>query len=216
MMGIGERIKHRRKELRISVDYIAEKLNVDRSTVYRYESQDIEKFPLQIIEPLAEILKVSPAYLMGWEEIESPTNVSEYKYFPSVHIAAGLPCNVEGVLASDVDSLKLPDMVMGKWARDKDIFILKVNGESMNKVLPNQSLIAVKIYDIKNLKDGDIVVFSDGHDYSVKHFYNDTTNQRFIFRPNSYDSSFTDYIVDYDKSDELKIYGKVVVYIVSI
>lgn len=215
-MGIGERIKLRRKEMKISVDYIAEKLNVDRSTVYRYESQDIEKFPLQIIEPLAEILNVSPAYLMGWEEIESTGNFSEYKYFPTAYVAAGLPCTVEAVLESDVDALKLPDIVMGKWARDKDIFILKVNGESMNRVLPNQSLIAVKLYDVNNLKDGDIVVFSDGNEYSVKHFYNDTINQRFIFRPNSNDNRFTDYIVDYDRSSDLKIYGKVVVYIVSV
>lgn len=216
MMGIGERIKSRRKELKISVDYIAEKLNVDRSTVYRYESQDIEKFPLQIIEPLAEILKVTPAYLMGWEEIESTTSVSEYKFFPTVKVAAGLPTSVESVLESDVDVLKLPDMVMGRWARNQDIFILKVNGESMNKVLPNQSLIAVKLYEVQNLKDGDIVVFSNNHEYSVKHFYNDTVNRRFIFRPNSTDSSFTDIIVDYDNCDELKIYGKVVVYIVNV
>ena len=61
-MNIGERIKNRRKELKLSADFVAKELGVDRSTVYRYESQDIEKFPLQIIEPLAKILRVSPAY----------------------------------------------------------------------------------------------------------------------------------------------------------
>lgn len=213
-MNIGERIKNRRKELKLSADFVAKELGVDRSTVYRYESQDIEKFPLQIIEPLAKILRVSPAYLMGWETKESTTSKSEYKYFP-VSVAAGLPDNVDCVLNYDTDTLELPDLIMGKWARDKDIFIVKVNGESMNRILPNHSLIAVKCTPLENLKNGDIVVFSNGYDYSVKHFFNDKENRRLIFRPDSNDNSFTDYVVDYDNANDLKIHGKVVVYIVN-
>jgi repressor LexA len=67
-VDIGKRIKERRKQLGLSADDVAAALGVDRSTVYRYESQEIEKFPLQIVEPIAKVLKVSPAYLMGWQE----------------------------------------------------------------------------------------------------------------------------------------------------
>ncbi len=69
-MTIGNRIKNRRKELNLTVDEVAEKLNKNRATIYRYESDEIENLPITILEPLAEILNTTPAYLMGWEENE--------------------------------------------------------------------------------------------------------------------------------------------------
>lgn len=67
-MTIGERIKNRRKELGLTVDELAQRLGKNRATVYRYESNDIEKLPTTVLEPLAKALDVTPAYLMGWEE----------------------------------------------------------------------------------------------------------------------------------------------------
>ncbi|HJA90498.1 MAG TPA: helix-turn-helix domain-containing protein [Candidatus Jeotgalibaca merdavium] len=67
-MNIGQRIKMRRKELGMSVDKLAELINKNRATIYRYEKNEIENMPYDVIEPLAEVLKVSPAYLMGWVE----------------------------------------------------------------------------------------------------------------------------------------------------
>ncbi|SES08791.1 helix-turn-helix domain-containing protein [Lachnobacterium bovis] len=64
-MSIGERIKQRRKEKKISVDYIAKKLGVSSSTVYRYEDSSIEKIPIRVFDKLCEILEVTPAELMG-------------------------------------------------------------------------------------------------------------------------------------------------------
>lgn len=69
-MTIGNRIKNRRKELNLSVDELAEKLNKNRATIYRYENDEIENLPITILEPLAEILNTTPAYLMGWGENE--------------------------------------------------------------------------------------------------------------------------------------------------
>ena len=69
-MTIGNRIKNRRKELNLSVDEVAEKLNKNRATIYRYENDEIENLPITILEPLAEILHTTPAYLMGWDESE--------------------------------------------------------------------------------------------------------------------------------------------------
>ncbi len=67
-MEIYERIKKRRKEIGLSADDVAKALNVSRATIYRYESQEIEKLPTKIIEPLAKVLKCSIPYLMGWDE----------------------------------------------------------------------------------------------------------------------------------------------------
>ena len=65
---IHERIKRLRKQNKLSVDEIVKKLNISRATYYRYESNEIEKLPLTIFEPLVKILNTTPAYLMGWQE----------------------------------------------------------------------------------------------------------------------------------------------------
>lgn len=69
-MNIGQRIKARRKELKMSADELAERLGKDRSTVYRYEKGDIENLPLDILGPLSKALNTTPARLMGWEQVQ--------------------------------------------------------------------------------------------------------------------------------------------------
>jgi transcriptional regulator with XRE-family HTH domain len=65
---VGDRIRARRQELDLSVDEVAAKLKINRATIYRYESSEIENFSIAVLEPLARILKTTPAYLMGWDE----------------------------------------------------------------------------------------------------------------------------------------------------
>lgn len=67
-MNVGERIKLRRKELKISADTLAERVGVSRSTIFRYEKGDIEKVGPEVLKKISETLNISPADLMGWEE----------------------------------------------------------------------------------------------------------------------------------------------------
>lgn len=69
-MTVGERIKHRRKELKMSADTLAEKINVSRSTIFRYEKGDIEKMPTDILANIAHALHTTPGELMGWGQTE--------------------------------------------------------------------------------------------------------------------------------------------------
>lgn len=134
-----------------------------------------------------------------------------YHYF-GVGVSAGLPIGIEPII--EAETITIPDEVLGKYAGSKDIYFTRVNGESMNKVFPHKSLIAVKQIEVHDLKNGDIVIYSNGHDYAVKRFYQ--TEDKFIFRPESYDPVFTDYIIDKADSEELRLHGKVVTYIVNL
>lgn len=64
-MTIGERIKSIRKEKNISVEYLANELDISKTTIYRYEDSSIEKIPLQVFDKLCELLGVTAAELMG-------------------------------------------------------------------------------------------------------------------------------------------------------
>lgn len=72
-MTIGDRIKLRRKELGMSADKLGEVIGKNRATVFRYENGDIERMPIDVIEPIAEALLTTPAFLMGWEDDDEKT-----------------------------------------------------------------------------------------------------------------------------------------------
>lgn len=145
------------------------------------------------------------------EEPRYATDLSQkYFYFP-IGVSAGLPINVEPI--ETAETITIPDELLGKWAGNKDIYFMRVNGESMNKIIPHDSLIAVKQIERHELKNGDIVVYSDGHDYAVKRYYD--LGEKLAFKPESTDPTFTDYIVD-KASEDLCIHGKVVTYVVNV
>src|SRR5699024_6485462 len=122
--------------------------------------------------------------------------------------SAGQTTNIDGV--TNAEKISIPDSVMGKYAGNNNIYITRVNGESMNKTIPHNSLIAVKPIELSELKDEDIVVYSHNHEYGVKSFLQN--ENEIWFRPHSTDFRFRDDIYDLDNVDGLEIHGKVVVY----
>lgn len=67
-MTIGQRIKNKRIELGLTVDEVASKLGKNRATIYRYEKDDIKDLPITVLEPLAQILNTTTAYLLGIDD----------------------------------------------------------------------------------------------------------------------------------------------------
>ena len=62
---IGQQIKRRRKELKMSVDELAKRIGKDRSTVYRYENGDIGNMPLELLPHITEALETTPQQLLS-------------------------------------------------------------------------------------------------------------------------------------------------------
>lgn len=66
-MTTGERIRAYRLQHNMTQDDMAEKLNVKKQTVYKYENGIVTNIPLDKVEAMAEIFGVSPAHLVGWD-----------------------------------------------------------------------------------------------------------------------------------------------------
>ena len=79
-MNIGKHIKEIRKSRNLSVEYVADKLGVSPSTVYRYENSSITKIPISVIDSLCDILGVSTSELMG-NVVYTPKENEEKKSF---------------------------------------------------------------------------------------------------------------------------------------
>lgn len=75
-MKIGDRIKSKRQEQRLSQTELAQKIGVSKQTLYKYENNIITNIPSDKIELLSTSLDTSPAYLMGWEEIKPDVNAT--------------------------------------------------------------------------------------------------------------------------------------------
>ena len=171
---------------------------------------------------LADILEVNPEWLAcnsdSMDRIDLNTQstfddgllINSYP-FVDAGVSAGLANEIEA--QQDIDLVNIPDLLLGRYAGRKDLLLMRVNGESMNRVIPNGSLIGL-ITNISpsSLLNGDIVVFSNNYEYSVKRFFKDKKNKRYIFNPDSYETCFDDIIIPFDNSDGLNIIGKVIMY----
>ena len=73
---IGNRIKQRRTELNLHQKYIAEKMDVNTSTIQRYEAGTIDNTKKLILEGLADALHVSVEWLKG-ETDEYETDITD-------------------------------------------------------------------------------------------------------------------------------------------
>lgn len=70
-MGLKENIKNKRIEHKMTLEDLAKSVGVSRQTIQRYESGVIGNIPSDKIELIARALDTSPAYLMGWEQIDT-------------------------------------------------------------------------------------------------------------------------------------------------
>ncbi|MGV3235371.1 XRE family transcriptional regulator [Latilactobacillus curvatus] len=195
---------------------LSNQLDVSFSTVSDWKHG--KKMPRSgSLQKIAEHYNVALSYLTtDHSDNLIISGMNEYNYFDA-GLSAGVLNDVDPFTANDVGTVGLSDVVMGKYAGDKDIFITYINGESMNRIIPDGSLIAVKQYtEFSELCDGDIVVFQEGAGMAVKRFYNDVKNKIVTFTPDSTSGEFRPINYLYDSMSDVRIIGKVVVYTVTV
>ncbi len=66
---IGAKIKQRRLELNLPMQYVADRLGVNKSTVQRYESGAIDNTKKLVLEGIGNVLHVSPEWLLGETDV---------------------------------------------------------------------------------------------------------------------------------------------------
>lgn len=215
MKVLGKNIKKLRESRGLTQPKLAEVIGVSSfSTVSKWESGKNSPRGRELVL-LSKYFNVSVDDLLGINQNGEITTSSEYDYYP-VSISAGLPNNVDGITNNDVKRISIPDNIMGDNAGDKNIFFIRANGDSMNNVFPDGSLLAVKQVPLSSLHDSDIVVYSCNYDYAVKRFYHDRKKGKFIFQPDSSDKRFIGRDITYEEAKDLNLYGKVVLYIVNL
>lgn len=77
-------IQKRRDELHLTLLDIAKKIGVSEATVQRYGSGSIKNIRQDKIAKLAAVLQITPAQLLGWEEIQSEETINERSSMPDI------------------------------------------------------------------------------------------------------------------------------------
>lgn len=110
-MTLGENIRERRKELGWGQRELAKRVGYkDNSTIAKIESGKID-IPLSKVELFANVLRTTPAYLMGWEE-EEKKNDTISDAVVRMRTDDDFMCIVETLLALDSEKLSAAKIVL--------------------------------------------------------------------------------------------------------
>ena len=156
--NIVKRIKKRRLELGYSFQDLADKTNMSKSTLQRYETGAIKNLPLDKLEVLASALQTTPSYLMGWDEVKEEPKKKGIKIPVLSRVAAGIPIEmIEDIL--DYEEISEDMAKHGKY------FALKIQGDSMTPRICNNDVVIVRQQD--DADNGDIVIAAINGDDAV-------------------------------------------------
>lgn len=207
-MTTGEIMKARRKELGISAETVAENIGVSPATIYRYEKGDIEKVPGDLLEPLAKILRTTPAFLMGWsdssDDIQSFGNVANIIPLPTLNripllgdIACGDP--ILAIENSD-ESVTIPETLHADFA-------LRCKGDSMiNARILDGDIVYIQRQD--DVDNGQIAAVIIDDEATLKRVYKDDAHEQLTLMPEN--PTYPPLVYRGEELNNIRILGRVV------
>lgn len=169
---IGKRIKHARESRNMSQEELGNQLGLNKSSIQRYESGQVQRIKLPILENMAKILNVNPSWLVLKSENpdtpHEPTNISDVLGGKNIYnipvfesVSAGF-----GAYASN-DILEYIPVIITNPADIEDTIAIKVKGDSMYPKIEDGDTIVVRRQT--SVDSGDIaVVLLDGDEGLVK------------------------------------------------
>lgn len=200
-MTIGERIKALRIQQGLTQEELGQKVGVQKSAIYKYETGLVVNLKRSTIEKLALALDVKPSYLMGLSD-EEPKIPQGFSPLPRTvkrplvgDIACGEPITAEQNITDYVD---VPEEMHCD-------FCLKCHGDSMiDAGIRDGDVVYIRIQP--SVEDGEIAAVRIGGEATLKRVYYDGTSITLVpansaYRPKTYSGT---------ELDDIQIEGKAV------
>lgn len=166
---IGERIAARRSQLGLTMDDVAQRIGVAKSTIQRYEKGQIRKIKLPVIESIASALQVNPDWIIGNTEDPSPKNnynshiLSPIPRMKQWKVIGGAACG--SPMHREIDD----ETVLAPADIDADRVFRCVGDSMIGAHIFDGDLVFVKTGEY--VEDGRIGVVRIGDEYSLKRIY---------------------------------------------
>ncbi len=163
---IGGKIKKLRSKQGLTLEQVANIVGVGKSTVAKWENGRITNMKRDKISKLAEALRVSPTYLMGWEDESENTKVFSPVKNKGVEIPilgripAGIPLEAIQDISGHIT-------ITRHQANKAPHFALKIRGNSMSPQIQDGDTVLVR--QQSDVENGQIaVVLVNGSDATCK------------------------------------------------
>lgn len=212
-MEIKDKIKSRRLELGLTLDEVAQKIGVAASTFQRYESGEIKNMRRDKVKKIADVLELSPYYLMGWSEQSDTTEFdsSQYDniiplkkdYLKKIPLVGDIACG-EPILANEeYESLVVID---GSINAD---FCLRCKGDSMvNARILDGDIVFIHKQDA--VENGEIAAVIIDNEATLKRVnYKPEKNMLILKAENP---KYDDFVYIGEELETIKILGKAVAF----
>lgn len=162
----GKRLKDLRVKAGLTQGQVILKLQntfnieITQASLSKYESGTHEPH-LKTLKVLAEIYDVNPTEILFLEDKSTLTLTSTIHVYG--HIPAGTPFEA---IQDILDEVSIPEWLSKK----KDLFGLKVVGDSMNRALPDRCIAVLQKTNV--LENGEIgAILVNGYDATIKKFF---------------------------------------------
>ena len=128
MDGIGERIATARIARKLTQEDVARLVGTSRQNICRYELGTIKNIPQEKIQALAQALRVSEKYLLGFDDTPSFADTEDVIYYPVMYeVAAGFD---QQASEWDGEQIAVPRSFLRGRSVD-EYFAMRVKGTSM-------------------------------------------------------------------------------------
>lgn len=210
---LGEYLKRIRENRQLTLRQVNYQSDVSYSHLSMIEKGARKALPLTL-KKLSKVYNIDYIDLLekaGYLDLAEKEKLSDIKEENNIILKKYYMCPVYGRIAAGepnwaeecIDGRLPIDPELMNIVDPEECFFLRVNGESMNKLIQNGAYALIRKTDI--VENGDIaVVLVNGFDATLKKF--SKQDDLVILEPMSNDSSFTTQV--YGKDTEVKILGK--------
>ena len=163
-MTRGDRIKQIREQRGMQQTDLASRVGVSKQTLFKYEHNIITNIPSDKIELIADVLRVAPEYIMGWQTDEKSEDKDSVLIPVYGRVAAGEP------IEASQDNIVGYEKISKDMARRGEFYALQIKGDSMEPDIHDGDTIIVR--EQPDAESGDIVVATiNGDDATCKKLY---------------------------------------------
>ena len=178
---IGCRIYDLRIQRDLTLDEIASKVGVAKSTIQRYEKGNITKIKLPVIESIAYVLRVNPNWLIGNVDDPSlsgalPDNIIPMPKMNTVPLIGTIACGDPILAAENIEAeVSMPEHVVADFA-------LRCKGDSMiGARIHNGDIVYIR--QQPTVENGQIAAVLIGDEATLKRVYYYPDSNKLVLNP---------------------------------
>lgn len=188
-MDFGNELRQMRKSKGLTIGQLSAYTGLNSGFISQVETGKRNTPKIETLDRIAKGLRISHEEILKMagivENIPNELTISSTPSTVSIpiygRISAGYPEGAKEDIDGEID---VPNRISNRYSSD-ELIALRVNGESMNKVIPNGAVAILAKIDKGEITNGDICgVIIDGEAATLKHVYQ--YPDRIRFEPDSW------------------------------